>query len=123
MDSLISQSFISSSNSAANQALITSQRDMHIAARAGKLDEKTLAKIDEASKEYEAVFLTEMLNHMFKDISFDPMNGDKSAAQDIYKQHLVKEYASMLTENGGVGLAKDIRSQLIEIQSMAYKGE
>ncbi|HCK31986.1 MAG TPA: flagellar biosynthesis protein FlgJ, partial [Rhodospirillaceae bacterium] len=36
---------------------------------------------------------------------------------------LVKEYASMLTENGGVGLAQDIRSQLIEIQSAAYKGE
>ena len=119
MDHIALQTLQTAKASSALQALNQQRRDLNIAAKAERLDDRTLAKIDAAAKDYESVFIAEMLDHMFKDV---PMGGGFGAesgqgAQEIYKQHLVREYASSLADRGGVGLAQHIRGQLIELQS------
>lgn len=117
------QTFSTVSSQASSQGILQQKRALDTYAKAGALDPKTLDKIDKASKEYEQVFLSEMLDLMFKDVSMDPLNkkdGSQSGtAQDIYKQFMVKEYATALTERGGIGLASHIRAQLIDLQSSA----
>lgn len=119
MDTLIQQNLNTANLNSMKSALAAQTRDLDIARKAEKLTPETLKKIDEASHKYESIFLSEMLNHMFENVSFDPMNddGDKGGPQDIYKQHLVGEYADMMAKDGGIGLAKDIRAQLIELQT------
>lgn len=93
------------------------RKRLEAAARSENLTPAQMHQIEKAAQDYEAVFLSEMLNHMFKDVSFDPMNGEKSSAQDVYKSHLVQEYGKVLASQGGIGLADHLKDQLIDLQT------
>ena len=113
MQNMISQSLMQSRDAMAG----FERKRLEAAAKAENLTPEQMHQIEKASQDYEAVFLSEMLNHMFKDVSFDPMNGDKSSAQDVYKSHLVQEYGKVLASQGGIGLADHLKDQLIDLQT------
>lgn len=118
LDTLVQQNLNSANLNSMKSALMVQKKALDTAKRAEKLSPEMLQRIDESATKYESIFLSEMLNHMFKEVSFDPMNDtDSGGPQDIYKQHLVTEFADIIAEQGGIGLAKDIRAQLIELQT------
>lgn len=71
--------------------------------------------IEGAAKELEAVFLSEMLSHMFKGIETDPMFGG-GQAEDVYKSMLNQEYGKLISQSGGIGLADSLTAEMIRIQ-------
>lgn len=78
-------------------------------------------KMDAAAKDFEAVFLSQMMTHMFSGIETNEMFGG-GHAESIYKSMMVDEYGKMVAASGGLGLADHIKSELIALQEKAQNG-
>ena len=72
-------------------------------------------RIADAAKEFEAVFISTMLNQMFAGIRTDgPFGGGHGEEQ--FRGLLVEEYGKAIADAGGFGLADAVRRELIAIQ-------
>ena len=80
----------------------------------------TLASSRKAAEEFEAVFLTTMLEGMFTGLKTDPPFGGGSS-EKTYRSLLVSEYAKQISQNGGLGLADQITRDLIALQEGAQR--
>ncbi len=75
------------------------------------------AQIDEAAQEFEAVFLSQMLQHMFAGVDMSPMV-ENGASKDVYQSMLVDEYAKLISRAGGIGLADQVRQEMLKLQEV-----
>ena len=76
-------------------------------------DDPTAARA--VAEEFEAVFVAQMLNHMFAGIETDgPFGGGQS--EKLYRSMLNQQYAKHLSEAGGIGIADAIYTELIKAQ-------
>lgn len=77
---------------------------------------KNGAQIEEAAKEFEAVFLAEMLKPMFEGVKEpDPLFGG-GKGEEIFNGFMVQEYGKIMAERGGIGIAEYVKAELIRIQ-------
>ena len=77
---------------------------------------KNEAQIDEAAKEFEAVFLAEMLKPMFSEVNQpDPLFGG-GKGEEVFNGFMVQEYSKLMAERGGIGIAEYVKAELIRIQ-------
>ncbi len=76
-----------------------------------------IADIEKAAKDFEAVFITEMLRPMFNEINLDPFN-PKENSMEVYKSMLLDEYGKEISRTGGIGIAPHIVKELIKIQEI-----
>lgn len=68
-----------------------------------------------AAEEFEAVFLAQMMAHMFEGISTDgPFGGGQ--AEQVYRSLLTNEYGRLATASGGLGIADQVMSEILKIQ-------
>lgn len=89
-----------------------------IAKTSDKLDARTLEKIDQSAKEYEAVFISQMLSHSFEGVGKGSLfHGGQT--EDAFQGFLIQEYGKIISDQGGIGLAEHVRSELIKIQEGA----
>ncbi len=73
-------------------------------------------KAEAAAKEFEAVYISQMLTHMFSGIETDGMFGGGNA-ENIYQSMMIDEYGKLLSRNGGIGLSGAVKSEIIALQS------
>lgn len=73
--------------------------------------------IDKAAEEFEAVFLAQMMEHMFADVDLSP--GTDSPGEDIYKSLLLDEYSKLISRSGGIGVADHVKREMLAIQEGA----
>lgn len=73
--------------------------------------------IDAASKEFETVFLAQMLEHMFEGVSVDPLSAG-SEGEDVYKSWMIQQYGKTLTDAGGIGIADYVKRELLHLQEV-----
>ena len=72
-------------------------------------------RVDAAAKEFEAIFISTMLNQMFAGVRTDgPFGGGHGEEQ--FRGLLVGEYGKAIADAGGFGLADAVRRELIAIQ-------
>ena len=72
-------------------------------------------KIRETAVDFEAQFLSQMLQPMFEGIKTDgPFGGGH--AEKMWQSMLVQEYGKSLAQSGGVGLADEVQKQLLRAQ-------
>ena len=69
----------------------------------------------EAAEEFEAFFLSQVLDSMFKGIKSDGMFGGGSAESAI-RPMLLQEYGKLLAQRGGIGLADAVMRELLITQ-------
>jgi Rod binding domain-containing protein len=88
-----------------------------LAAKAGNTD-----KIDKAAKDFEAVFATEMMKPMFKDIGTGegPFGGGKG--EKIFSGMMLNEYGKQIAERDGLGIAGEVKAQLLRLQEAKTHG-
>lgn len=79
-------------------------------------------RIDETAREFEAMFMSEMMKPMFESVPVNSQFGG-GKGEEIFRSFLREEYGKNLAENGGLGIADLVRQQLIEIQSKSIKPE
>jgi Rod binding protein. len=89
------------------------------AERMAKTKAAGMKEIDAAAQEFEAVFLSQMLEHMFAGVNLNPMAGDgKSSQDDIYKSWLVDEYGKIIARSGGIGVADHVKREMLKMQEV-----
>lgn len=88
-----------------------------IAGLEAKVAPETSKRLKNSAREYESVFMSQMMQAMFKEIDMNPMSDGSSAAEDTYKGMLTNELGSAVTRAGsGIGLADPIYKSLLEAQ-------
>lgn len=87
-------------------------------AKAAMQDAHQLKKAEEAAKEFEAVFIAEMMKPMFESIPTDGMFGG-GKGEEVFRGMLLQEYGKSMTESGGFGLADQVKQQIILMQEQA----
>lgn len=74
-----------------------------------------MKRMQETAKEFEAVFIAEMLRPMFENIeAAAPFGG--GAGEKIYRDMQIDEYGKSLAQNGGIGLADSVMREMIKMQ-------
>lgn len=80
-------------------------------------------KIREAATEFEAMYMSEMMNHMFAGVDVDPMFGGGSGEQ-MFRGMMIQEYGKIMAKSGnGLGLSDQIQKAMIDIQEGLQTGE
>jgi len=92
-----------------------------VRAKAGLSKEK-LAQIDAAARDFESVFVSEMLKPMFETVEVDSEFGG-GEAEETWRGLMVQEYGKKIVNAGGIGLADDIKAKMIEMQEQALGGK
>ncbi len=78
----------------------------------------SFARADAAAKEFEAVFIAQMLEPLFASVDTPAVaGGGKSEA--FFKGLLQESYAKAFAERGGFGLATHVKAALLDIQARA----
>lgn len=75
------------------------------------------AALDKVSQEFEAMFIGQMLQHMFEGVDADPLFGG-GKAEKIYQSMLVDEYGKIISRTGGIGVADQVKRELIRLQEV-----
>jgi len=81
----------------------------------GKISPAQMARIDKTAKEYEAGFVSAMLESMFAGVKTDKMFGGGSA-EDMYRSLMNQEYGKAIAERGSLGIADTIKREMLRLQ-------
>jgi Rod binding domain-containing protein len=77
---------------------------------------QSLARAGAAAKEFEAVFIAQMLAPLFASVETPAIaGGGKSEA--FFKSLLQESYAKAVAERGGFGIADHVKAALLDIQA------
>lgn len=78
--------------------------------------QKNPGKVDEAAREFEAVFISEMMKPMFEGISTDGLFGG-GKGEEIFRGMMIQEYGKILAQTGGIGISGQVREEMIRMQA------
>ncbi len=74
--------------------------------------------IDKASKDFESMFMSQMLQPMFEGMSTDPLFGGGHGEQ-VMRTFLVQEYGKIAAQGGNIGIAAEVKNEMIRAQAAA----
>jgi len=79
--------------------------------------------IEQAAKDFEAVFLSEIMKPMFKEINEpNPLFGG-GHGERVFNGMMLQEYGKIMAESGGIGLADHVKAELINIQQSRLESQ
>jgi peptidoglycan hydrolase FlgJ len=78
-------------------------------------DIKNTKRLDEAAKDFEAVFISEMMKPMFEGLETDTMFGG-GQAEEVFRSFMLQEYGKMVAQTERVGIAPHIKDAMIKLQ-------
>lgn len=76
------------------------------------------AEVQAAAREFEAVFLAQMLAPMFETLDSDALFGG-GPGEDMYRSILVEEYGKEIARAGGIGIADAVEREMLKLQEVA----
>ncbi|MCB1556217.1 MAG: rod-binding protein [Alphaproteobacteria bacterium] len=102
-------------------ALLKASENRNASAARDLTSVKNIEKIDEAAQEFEAMFVSEMLKPMFEGVMEpDPMFGG-GKGEEIFKSLMLDEYGKLIAKSGGIGIAEQVKAEMIRIQEANQK--
>jgi Rod binding domain-containing protein len=93
-----------------------------LAARKAKLSTdvsavQTRAQAEEIARQFERMFIAEMLQPMFSGIETDgPFGGGQG--EDVFRPMLLDQYADAVARGGGVGIADAVLKEILRLQGL-----
>ncbi len=81
-----------------------------------------LAKAREAAQEFEAVFLAQLVTHMFAGVGTDSIFGG-GPGEDIFRSVMFREYGKVLAQSGGIGVADSVMREILRFQEEGKEGQ
>ena len=93
----------------------TQAKAENLAKQAMSSQDKKDAQLEAAAKDFEAVFITEMMKPMFAGIKTDSKFGG-GKGEEIFRGIMLQEYGKMISETGQIGIADSIKAELIQMQ-------
>jgi Rod binding domain-containing protein len=88
----------------------------------GNVLNQKIDKVDYAAQEFEAVFISQMLTHMWSGIETNEMFGG-GHAEDIYRSLLIEEYGKVIAKQGGLGIADHVKAEMIALQGQGQNNK
>jgi flagellar protein FlgJ len=74
-------------------------------------------QVDRAAEDFEAMFLTQMMQPMFEGVSTDGIMGG-GQAEEVYRSFMLDEYGKLMARAGGIGVADHVRKELLKLQEV-----
>lgn len=74
------------------------------------------------AKEFEAIFLAQMMAPMFEGLDTDGLGGG-GMGEEIFRPMLIERYAEALSHAGGVGIADAVVRELLRLQEARAQAE
>ena len=81
----------------------------------GKTGTVDMGAIRKTATEFEAVFASEMLSHMFQGVGTDPEFGG-GHGEEAFRSLMVDQYGKALAKTGTLGIADKVAAEMIKIQ-------
>ncbi len=78
-----------------------------------------LDRLQQQAVELEGVFLNTLVKEMFGSIKTDTASFGGGFAEETWRGMQAEQYSSVMAENGGIGLADQLRGELIALQEAA----
>ena len=75
----------------------------------------TERKMDEAAREFESVFLSQMFETVWQTVPTDGAMGG-GMGESIFRSMMVQDRGKQFAQQGGIGLAPYIKAELLKIQ-------
>lgn len=100
---------------------ITDQARMAVSAPRGQTPQQTkdVEKARATAKNFEAMFMTQMLGHMFSGIEQENGVFGGGHAESMFRPMLLEEYGKMIANRGnGIGLADHVTRSLLAHQEV-----
>lgn len=87
------------------------------AAQGGAAPSRTsnAAKAHQTAQDFEAQFLSQMVEHMFAGVNTSGLFGGGSGEQ-MFRSMLFDEFGKVLARAGGIGLADPVQREILKIQ-------
>jgi Rod binding domain-containing protein len=79
---------------------------------------KTPDQASKVAKDFEAVFINEMMGSMFQGIQSDGMFGG-GPGESIFRSMMIENYSKTMAAQGGFGLANAVKRELLRAQEKA----
>jgi Rod binding domain-containing protein len=73
--------------------------------------------VDAVSKDFEAVFLSQMMGAMFSGDDVTSFFGGGTTGE-VYKSYLLNEYGKSMAQAGGIGIAAQVKQELLKLQEV-----
>lgn len=79
-------------------------------------------KIDATAKDFEAQFISQMLENMFATVD-DKNEGlgggeDETSGKEIYRSMQLEQYGKAIANAGGIGVADYVKRQMLQLQEV-----
>lgn len=78
-----------------------------------------MGRIEAAAKDFESLFIAQMLEPMFGDSVGSELFGDDET-KEVYKGLMMQEYGRLIAKSGGVGVADYIKTELLKLQEVSH---
>ena len=76
------------------------------------------ARAEKTGRDFETSFLSVMLGQMFEGVSTsEPFGGGQG--EEAFRSFMTEAFAKSMTQHGGIGLSKQITSELLKLQGAA----
>ena len=72
-------------------------------------------QVDKVAKDFESVFINEMLGGMFEGIATDGAFGG-GPGEAIFRSMMIEHYSKTIAAQGGFGLADAVKHELLKVQ-------
>ncbi len=82
---------------------------------------KNIQRIDEAAREFEAVFIAEMMKPMFEGIEVNKLFGG-GKGEEIFRSMMLQEYGKEIASLDIIGIQNQVKNKLIEMQAIRTTG-
>lgn len=79
------------------------------------VDPATRNKLRKSADEFESVFVSQMMSHMFEGVEVDETFGG-GHGEEMFRSMLTEQYGKLVTQRGGFGLADGVYRELLAAQ-------
>lgn len=85
-----------------------------------KLPTSAERNVDAAARDFEAVFLAQMLEQMWAEVPTDgPMGG--GTGEGIFRSLMIQDIGRQMASQGGIGLADSVKREMLAMQEVKAK--
>lgn len=77
----------------------------------------SMDKINETANEFEAQFISQMLENMFSTVETNDVLGG-GEAEETYRSMMIDEYGKLISRSGGIGVADHVKREMIKLQEV-----
>lgn len=74
-------------------------------------------KIDQVAQDFEAQFISQMLDNMFSTVDTKGFLGG-SDEEEFYRDMLVDEYGKIIARTGGIGVSDHVKREMLRMQEV-----